>query len=97
MYNKALAHFSPGAVMQFLVLQDLISRRPVRLINFGFGDPESGYESTNVYFGAAPFLLFRNSFANRVRRATHAAFQSTLATAKKIARRLRHKRNGAER
>jgi len=97
MYNKALAHFSPGAVMQFLVLQDLISRRPVHLINFGFGDPESGYESTNVYFKAAPFLLFRNTLANRVRRATHAAFQSSLATAKKIARRLRHKRNGAER
>jgi hypothetical protein len=94
MYNKSLAHFSPGAVMQFLALQDLISRRPVRLINFGFGDPKSGYESTNVYFGSAAFLLFRNTLANRVRRATHSAFQSTLATAKKIAKRLKHKRGG---
>jgi hypothetical protein len=97
MYNKALAHFSPGAVMQFMVLQDLISRRPVHLINFGFGDPESGYESTNVYFGAAPFLLFRNTLANRMRRVTHATFRSAVATAKKIVRRLRHKRDGAGR
>ncbi|MFL5240677.1 MAG: GNAT family N-acetyltransferase [Gemmataceae bacterium] len=96
MYNKALAPFSPGAVMQFLFLQDVISRRPVRLINFGFGDPESGYETTNVYFGAAPFLLFRNTFANRMRRSTHAVFRSTLATAKKVLRRVRHKREGAD-
>jgi hypothetical protein len=94
MYDKAFARFSPGAVLQLLAVQDLISRRPVRLINFGFGDPASGYAPTNVSIGAASFLLFRKTLANRMRQATHAAFESALASAKGVATRLGLKSSG---
>ncbi len=76
LYSQAFARFSPGSVLLHLAVEDLIDRGGVRLIDFGFGDPLYN-SSALTRREAASVLLLREGFANRVRSAAHAGFQTS--------------------
>jgi hypothetical protein len=85
-YNKRFAPLSPGASMLYLMIEDLLGDRPVRLVNFGFGDPRRMLpgQTAEQY---ASVLLFRKSLANRIFRATHHSFRSLVGLARSFFKR----------
>jgi hypothetical protein len=75
MHDPAFDRFSPGATLLHLLVEDLIRRRSVDLIDLGFGEPAYQHSSTNVTEPRATVFLLRRSFANQMRRWGHAGFK----------------------
>lgn len=77
-YHPRFSAFSPGTVLLYLMVGDLIAHQPPRLVNFGIGD--AGYKRTfgNVEMEDASVLLLRKGMANRLRRASHAQFLAVM-------------------
>jgi hypothetical protein len=81
-YRKEFAAFSPGATAFHLTVEDLLTNRPVRRIEFGFGEPNRKHYSANTVLDVAYVFLMRKTFANRLQCAMHSAFFSGVRTAK---------------
>jgi hypothetical protein len=75
-YDQAFAEFSPGTVLLYLIIEDLISHQPVRRMNFGISDADYKREFGTIHTEDASVLLFRKTLANRLRQASHASFTS---------------------
>lgn len=84
LYRKEYAAFSPGACILHLAIEDLLAQRPVRRIEFGFGEPNQKHHTANATIAVASVLLMRKTPTNRLRAALHEAFFSTIRLAKKI-------------
>jgi CelD/BcsL family acetyltransferase involved in cellulose biosynthesis len=87
--DRNLDRFSPGTTLFHLVVEDLIRRGSVDLIDLGFGEPHYTHSSTNVTEPRATVWLLRKTVANRMRRWGHAVFRSTLARLKWAQRTIR--------
>ena len=74
-YDKSMAAFSPGTALFYLAMQDLIEKRGIRVVNFGFGAP--AYRMSNAVDHYASVILFRKTVPNRLIRASHSAFRSS--------------------
>jgi CelD/BcsL family acetyltransferase involved in cellulose biosynthesis len=86
-YDQALREFSPGAVLLWLLLQDLFGHRPPRHVNFGIGHSRYKEEFGNVHAADASVLLLRKTAANRLRRGCHATYRSLRGLARRVLRR----------
>ena len=88
-FDPDYSRFSPGVVMLHLAIEDLTSHRPVRLINFGFGEPNRRHHQSNVILHYGLVVLLRNTLANRIRWACHRSFRSSVSWIKKTVPRAR--------
>jgi len=84
LYSKKYAAFSPGASILHLAIEDMLAERPVRRIEFGFGEPKQRHHAGSATLEVASVLLMRKTLANRMRAGIHAAFFSAVRLAKKI-------------
>jgi hypothetical protein len=92
--DRSLDHFSPGSTAVQLAIEDLICNTSIRRIDMGFGTPAYSHSATNVIEARASLLLFRKSLSNRLRRFTHAKFESLKALGKSRMKTRSH--NGCE-
>ena len=76
--DPAYTRFSPGVVMLYLAIEDLTTHRPVRFINFGFGEPDRKHHPSNMILSYASIVLMRKTVANRFRLACHKTFRSSV-------------------
>jgi hypothetical protein len=84
-YNKRFADFSPGTSILYLAIEDLLRYRPVKTVNFGFGDPQHSF-STQTVVRHAKIALFRKTLRNRFYRASHSIFRSCVESVKRVTR-----------
>jgi hypothetical protein len=82
-YNRRFGKFSPGTVLLYLVVEDLIRARGPRLINFGYGAPVYRHQSCNATRPFARVLLLRKNLTNCCRRITHLGFRRFVKFLKK--------------
>jgi CelD/BcsL family acetyltransferase involved in cellulose biosynthesis len=85
-YDQTYKTLSPGTVLLWLMLEDLFRHRPPRRLNFGVGDARYKREFGNRQYQDAAVLLLRKTATNRIRRSSHAAFQSLVHFVKKLGR-----------
>jgi hypothetical protein len=76
--GRTLDRFSPGSAAVQLAVEDLICNSPIQRIDMGFGSPAYSHSATNVIEPRANLLLFRRTLSNRLRRLTHATFESLI-------------------
>jgi len=98
-YDEAMAALSPGAVLLFLFIEDLISRG-YQLIDMGYGEPAYRHSSTNLVVERGSILLLRRTFSNSVYHIGHAAFSAVVGHAVfragiDLVKSLRPRRNGS--
>jgi len=73
-YHPHFGAFSPGTVLLYLMIGDLIAHQRPRLLNFGIGDAAYKRTFSNVQLEDASVLLLRKGIVNSLRRASHAQF-----------------------
>lgn len=83
-YDSRLAQYSPGNVLLFLVIEDLIQNAHARVINFGISDAEYKRIFGNRHIKDASVLLMRPSACNSIRRQVHRTFSVVKAKAKQL-------------
>ena len=82
-HDHAVAALSPGSTLVFMLIEDIIRRHRIEVIDFGFGEPARPYPSTHVLEDRASVLLFRRTLANRVRQLAHAGFRAPIGLLKR--------------
>jgi hypothetical protein len=90
--DHRLNQFSPGTTLLHLVVEDLIRRGSVDLIDLGFGEPHYTHWSTNILEPRATVFLLRKTLANRTRRWGHSVFKAAAARLKGLQRTIRRRR-----
>ena len=65
--------FSPGTVLHMLMMQDLITDKTVKLIDYGFGEPKIRLSTHQVE--RIKVFLFRKTLRNKLMVAAHSVFQ----------------------
>ncbi|MFL5341306.1 MAG: GNAT family N-acetyltransferase, partial [Gemmataceae bacterium] len=78
LYDSAFARFSPGTTMMHLAIQDLLSHRPVNLIDFGYGKPTHDQQPPRVSRKYSKVLLLKKTLHSRVICAGTSAFHSSV-------------------
>jgi hypothetical protein len=82
-YDQSFGGFSPGAVLLYLVIEDLIHHNPPNRINFGIGHAAYKQEFGNVHSEDASVLLLRKNFPNKIRQTAHSLFRSYVRVVKR--------------
>jgi hypothetical protein len=82
-HDHEVAALSPGSTLIFMLIEDLIQRHRIEVIDFGFGEPAQPHPSVHVLEERAPVLLFRKTLANRARRTAHSAFRAPIGLLKR--------------
>lgn len=75
-YDQSFSVFSPGTVLFYLVIEDLIHYDPPHRVNFGIGHSSYKQQLSNVHSEDASVLLLRKNFPNKIRQTTHSLFRS---------------------
>jgi CelD/BcsL family acetyltransferase involved in cellulose biosynthesis len=73
-YDASLSKYSPGNVLLFLVIQDLIENVGARVMNFGVTDAEYKRIFGNRHIKDAALLVLRSGLGNAVKLRMHSAF-----------------------
>lgn len=92
-YDSQLAMYSPGNVLLFLAIQDLIENAGARFMNLGVTDGEYKRVFANRHIRDAEVMLLRPGFINSAMVAAHRGFRGAKGAIKDIVTR-RH--NGAD-
>jgi CelD/BcsL family acetyltransferase involved in cellulose biosynthesis len=82
-YHPHFSTFSPGTVLLYLLIGDLITHPEARVVNFGIGDASYKRTFGNVQLEDASVLLLRKGVANRLRRAGHSQFLAMMRGARR--------------
>jgi hypothetical protein len=83
-YDERYAQFSPGSVLLYLLIEDLIEHRSPRLLNFGIGDSHYKSQFATDTTAEASVLLLRRTAPNQLRHAAHRLFRSAGRGAKRV-------------
>jgi CelD/BcsL family acetyltransferase involved in cellulose biosynthesis len=81
-YDESFAKYSPGTVLLYLLIKDLIQHHPPKRLNFGLSDHPYKQMFGNIHFKAAQILLWRSTFPNRIKRTSHLAFRGGISLIK---------------
>jgi CelD/BcsL family acetyltransferase involved in cellulose biosynthesis len=81
-YSKSDLHLSPGSVLLFLIIRDLIENTAVRKVNFGIGDADYKRQFGNRHGRDQTVWVMRATSRNRVICAAH-------GSAKRLSERLK--------
>ncbi len=88
-FDERFAKFSPGTTLHYMIIEDLCGHRPPKRMNMDAGDwPYLDELETDSQEGC-PVLLLRRTMRNRLRCGGHAAFQSSVAFARRLMARAR--------
>jgi GNAT superfamily N-acetyltransferase len=74
-YDENFAKFSPGTVLLYLLIKDLIQYNPPKRLNFGVGHASYKQEFGNIHYEDASVLLLRNNLVNKIRCMGHSSFR----------------------
>lgn len=85
-YVQQLSRFSPGNVLLFLIVEDLIRESGIRRMNLGIGDSEYKRIFANRHSSDAAVVLLRPTLRNFVLRKAHAAMTMTKRAALSLSR-----------
>lgn len=83
-YDQRFAQFSPGSVLLYLLIEDLINYRPPRLLNFGIGDSHYKSQFATDTSAEASVLLLRRTGPNQLKHAAHRLFRTAGRGAKRV-------------
>lgn len=83
-YDSGLASYSPGNVLLFLVIEDLIDNAHAKFMNFGISDAEYKRIFGNRHIKDASLLLMRPSASNSIRRGLHRGFSAAKEKTKQL-------------
>ena len=83
-FDSALASLSPGTVLLFLLIQDLTSVRPVKVLNFGMGDAVYKRRFSNRQQNDESFLLFDPGVRVRALVAAHRVFRRVVVLGRRF-------------
>ncbi|MFO1435805.1 MAG: GNAT family N-acetyltransferase [Gammaproteobacteria bacterium] len=86
-YNADYADHSPGTVLLFLVIEDLIKEDHVRFINFGITDAQYKRVFGNRHVEDAALLILRPCLKNSLRLGLHRAFRDSKSFVKRLLKR----------
>ncbi len=75
-YDQSMAKFSPGIVMQLLMMEDLIQHDPPGKLNFGGGESEYKRRFATQAADVANVVILRRSIMGGLRAAGFTAYQS---------------------
>ena len=64
-FDEDYAKYSPGSVLLFLLIEDLIKHTGLKFVNFGIGDSEYKRQFANESVPDNSLILLRNSLRNR--------------------------------
>jgi hypothetical protein len=82
-YDQSFTKFSPGTVLLYLLIEDLIRHNAPQKVNFGIGHASYKQEFSNIHNEDASVLLLRKTIANRIRMISHSSFRSLIHAVKK--------------
>jgi len=88
-HDASLDHLSPGTVLHVSMMEDLISNRLVKRIDYGFGEPK--YKMNNALDERVNVMLIRRTVANRSSVLIHSAFQRGMDIVKRVEARREHR------
>ncbi|MBN2292945.1 MAG: GNAT family N-acetyltransferase [Pirellulales bacterium] len=83
-YVQSYSRYSPGSVLLYMLIRDLIGYRSPRRINFGIGDSSYKRQFGNNNTHDADILLLRRTFKNAARLNAHALYKRTARFAKAV-------------
>jgi len=83
-YDARFAPYSPGNVLLFLVIEDLIKNAQAKVMNFGISDAEYKRIFGNRHIKDASLLFMRPSLKNSLRREIHRGFSKLKQTVKQL-------------
>ena len=86
-YDQAFSKSSPGTVLLYLMIEDLITRSPARTLDFGVGDSAHKRRFANRQSEDAAVWVFRKTLVNRLRIGSHTAFHLAVRGARAMLRR----------
>lgn len=90
-FDDRLAKFSPGAVLLYLLIADLIEHRPVVDVNLGAGHSAYKQQCGTWHSRDREIFLLRNTLLNRSRVAAHATYRSAIERTKTVLRAINSK------
>jgi CelD/BcsL family acetyltransferase involved in cellulose biosynthesis len=82
-YDESFGKFSPGTVLLYLLIQDLIQNKPPKTLYFGLSDHPYKQTFGNIHLKGAQILLWRPTFPNRIKRASHLGFRGIVSLVKR--------------
>jgi len=88
-YDQALRQWSPGKILHYLLIEDLIEHDRPRLLNFDLGDMSYKELFGSVHAPDLGFLLLRKQWRNHLLVAGHASMRKSLGFLKRLSRRSR--------
>jgi CelD/BcsL family acetyltransferase involved in cellulose biosynthesis len=89
-FKQDLKKMSPGTVLLYLVIKDLIERNPCKYFDFGTGDAWYKRQFASVHLQQARVLLLRKTLVNRLRCCGHATYRMVVSGIKRLLRRRTH-------
>ncbi len=84
-HDTQIAHFSPGTVLQTLMMKDLIENKLARRIDYGFGEPR--YRLNNDIDERVCAIMLRKGPYTRSLIAAHRSYSWVLNTVKRLVQR----------
>jgi CelD/BcsL family acetyltransferase involved in cellulose biosynthesis len=82
-YDPAAAEWSPGSVLLYLLVKDLIECGRIGTLYFGFGEIFYKKRFGNTTFPSTSVWLLRKTLSNRLHSFNHTAFRRGLAVARR--------------
>ena len=88
-YDAELINFSPGAVLLYMLIEDLVLHQPARFLNFGVGDADYKRWYGNIERRDVGVFIFTPGWRGQMLRLSHAGFRGAVQQIKAIRRMLR--------
>lgn len=85
-YDTSFSKFSPGAVLHYLLYEDLILHNPPRGTCFGFGDGDYKRDFANTHSEEVSFLLLNRRLSSTIKVGVYTSFQCLIRVAKGLVR-----------
>ena len=86
-YDASYAPFSPGALLVYLLIEDLIGYKPPQYLNFGVGHARYKQEFANLHGRDASVYLLKRDLSHALLVSGHAAFRSFVGAVRRMVRR----------
>jgi len=86
-HDAGLSKFSPGTVLLYRLIEDLIAHQRPQTLNFGIGVSEYKRQFATEVREETSLLILRDTLANRVRVGLHRGWRGLLARLKPLLRR----------
>lgn len=77
-HDRSFDFFSPGTLLHYLMMRDIITNKLARRVDYGFGMPQHGAERINLVEGRANVLLFKKRSRSKLYILLHSQFHQAI-------------------